>query len=178
MLRRIGRSARVRPSPTLSGCNLPTNRIGIRRCVAPRTGGMVGKKECPVLRPSRKEFSIPFADYVSTYFRNNPDVPIIKVIPPEGYKPRSTEYPAGLRIEVPIEQNVRRGIDVLLYIRLHVYQPLASLQVLNHTNRAGFYDCVLLAKPVRCTVHRDDLTCCRTCRITVLTAVQRCRALQ
>ncbi|KAL3133396.1 hypothetical protein ABBQ38_007265 [Trebouxia sp. C0009 RCD-2024] len=85
---------------------------------------MVGKKECPVLRPSRKEFSIPFADYVSTYFRNNPDVPIIKVIPPEGYKPRSTEYPAGLRIEVPIEQNV-----------------------LNHTNRAGFYDCVLLAKP-------------------------------
>lgn len=70
---------------------------------------MVGK-ECPVLRPSRKEFSVPFADFVSSYFRENPDVPIIKVIPPEGYKPRSTEYPTtGLRIETPIEQNVSRG---------------------------------------------------------------------
>ena len=48
-------------------------------------------------------------DYVSDYFRDNPDVPIIKVIPPQGYRPRNTEYPTDLRIDTPIQQNVRRG---------------------------------------------------------------------
>ena len=78
---------------------------------------MVGK-ECPVLRPSRKEFSKPFAEYVSAYFRKNPDTPMVKVIPPEGYKPRSSEYPTGLRIETPIQQNVRWSTYRLLHILL------------------------------------------------------------
>lgn len=71
---------------------------------------MVGKAdECPVLRPSRKEFSRPFADVVSKYFREHPDVPMIKVIPPAGYRPRTTAYPSDLVIETPIQQNVSRG---------------------------------------------------------------------
>lgn len=68
---------------------------------------MVGKSnDCPVLRPSRKEFSKPFTDFVGGYFKQNPDVPIIRVIPPPDYRPRKTGYPSNLRIDTPIEQNV------------------------------------------------------------------------
>ena len=84
---------------------------------------------------------------MSDYFRDNPDVPIIKVVPPQGYRPRSTEYPIDLRIDTPIQQNVSRGRFAHVTASLSL---AAALQVLNHTNRAGFYDCVLMAKPVRC----------------------------
>ena len=70
---------------------------------------MVGKShDCPVLRPSRKEFLAPFTEYISNYFKENPDVPVIKVVPPQGYRPRHTEYPTDLRIDTPIQQNVSR----------------------------------------------------------------------
>ncbi len=34
---------------------------------------------CPVFRPTREEFEQPFVDYVSSVFRENPDLPCFKV---------------------------------------------------------------------------------------------------
>ncbi|KAL0055078.1 hypothetical protein WJX82_006712 [Trebouxia sp. C0006] len=78
---------------------------------------------CPVLRPTKAQFSRPFESFVSEYFRKNPEVPMVKVIPPKGYTPRKAEYPTDLKIDTPIEQ-----------------------RVLMHDNKPGYYDCVLLSK--------------------------------
>ncbi|DBA74353.1 TPA: hypothetical protein ACH3X1_011126 [Trebouxia sp. C0004] len=78
---------------------------------------------CPVLRPTKAQFSRPFVSFVSEYFRKNPEAPMVKVIPPKGYTPRKAQYPTDLRIDTPIEQ-----------------------RVLMHDNKPGYYDCVLLSK--------------------------------
>ena len=66
---------------------------------------------CPVLRPSKAQFDKPFLIYVSDYFKKNPEVPVIKVVPPKGYKPRPGPYDMDRTvIETPIEQRVRSGI--------------------------------------------------------------------
>ena len=87
---------------------------------------MVGKSNVPVLRPSRKDFSKPFTDYISSYFSKHPDVPIIKVVPPAGYRPRRTRYPIDLRIDTPIQQNVR-------------FTPSVSVE------RSGLFVCLLVS---------------------------------
>lgn len=66
--------------------------------------------ECPVLRPSKAQFNKPFLTFVSDYFKKNPDVPVIKVVPPKGYRPRQSGYNQDdTMIEVPIEQRVGCG---------------------------------------------------------------------
>jgi len=67
---------------------------------------------CPVLRPTKAQFSRPFESFVSEYFRKNPEVPMVKVIPPKGYTPRKAEYPTDLKIDTPIEQRVRNAAAV------------------------------------------------------------------
>ena len=76
-------------------------------------------KSCPVLRPTKAQFSRPFVNYVSEYFRKNPDVPIVKVIPPKGYAPRRSPYPTDLRIDTPIEQRVG-GAAAMLHEPAHL----------------------------------------------------------
>ena len=68
---------------------------------------------CPVLRPSKAQFDKPFLNYVSDFFKKNPEVPVIKVVPPKGYKPRRGPYDMDLTvIETPIEQRVRSDIPL------------------------------------------------------------------
>ena len=68
---------------------------------------------CPVLRPSKAQFDKPFLNYVSDFFKKNPEVPVIKVVPPKGYKPRQGPYDMDLTvIETPIEQRVRSDIPL------------------------------------------------------------------
>ena len=77
---------------------------------------MPGPREtdaCPILRPTKAQFEKPFLKYASDYFRKNPNVPIIKVVPPAGFKARSKPYELDqLTIDTPIEQRVRNGVMV------------------------------------------------------------------
>lgn len=69
---------------------------------------------CPVLRPSKAQFDKPFLNYVSDYFKKNPEVPVIKVVPPKGYKPRRGPYDMDRTvIDTPIEQRVRCDIALI-----------------------------------------------------------------
>ena len=65
-----------------------------------------GVKSCPVLRPTKAQFSKPFKEFMASYFNKHPDVAIVKVIPPAGYVPRKSQYPTDLKIDAPIEQRV------------------------------------------------------------------------
>lgn len=68
---------------------------------------------CPILRPTKAQFEKPFLKFASDYFLKNPNVPIIKVIPPTGFKARSKAYDLdNLTIDTPIEQRVRNGVIV------------------------------------------------------------------
>ena len=73
--------------------------------------GVLNTGACPVLHPSKAQFEKPFFKYVSDYFKKNPDTPIIKVVPPKGYKARQGSYDLdNTVIEVPIEQRVSANV--------------------------------------------------------------------
>lgn len=63
---------------------------------------------CPELRPTRSEFSRPFAQYVEEAFKAYPDAPMLKIVPPKGWTPRTEPFPhlRTLRISTPIKQHV------------------------------------------------------------------------
>jgi len=63
---------------------------------------------CPVLRPTRAEFSRPFVQYVEEAFKAHPDAPMLKVVPPKGWTPRTEPFPSldSVRISTPIKQHV------------------------------------------------------------------------
>ncbi|GIL44927.1 hypothetical protein Vafri_2378 [Volvox africanus] len=63
---------------------------------------------CPVFRPTREEFEQPFCDYVRKIFKKQPDLPMFKVVPPRGWRPRRTPFPdlRKVQINVPIRQHV------------------------------------------------------------------------
>lgn len=50
--------------------------------------GRDGAEEVMVLRPTKAEFSQPFAQFVRKVLKKHPDIPMFKVVPPEGWKPR------------------------------------------------------------------------------------------
>uniref|UniRef100_A0A7S0VNE7 JmjC domain-containing protein n=1 Tax=Polytomella parva TaxID=51329 RepID=A0A7S0VNE7_9CHLO len=62
---------------------------------------------CPVLRPTREEFSQPFCDYVGKIFNKYPDLPMFKLVPPPGWSPRRKPFPnlSDIKIQVPIRQH-------------------------------------------------------------------------
>ena len=47
---------------------------------------------CMTVNPSRDEFSRPFTEYVQSIFKQNPDCPCFRVVPPKGWKPRKGDY--------------------------------------------------------------------------------------
>jgi len=50
--------------------------------------GRDGAEDAMVLRPTMQEFSRPFTEYVSKVLKKHPDIPMFKVVPPPGWKPR------------------------------------------------------------------------------------------
>lgn len=64
--------------------------------------------DVPVYRPTKEEFSKPFCDYVKKVLKKDPDVPMFKVVPPEGWKPRRAPFPKLQQLEIacPIKQLV------------------------------------------------------------------------
>ena len=62
---------------------------------------------CPVYRPTRADFQRPFVDYVQEIFRENPDLPMFKVVPPPNWRPRRTKFPdlKDVKIHTPIKQH-------------------------------------------------------------------------
>ena len=44
--------------------------------------------ETPVFRPTKEEFSKPFCEYMKKVLKKHPDIPMFKVVPPEGWRPR------------------------------------------------------------------------------------------
>lgn len=109
-----------------------------------RTGGasMGDPAWCPVLRPNRAEFSRPFVQYVEEAFKANPDAPMLKVVPPKGWTPRTEPFPSldSLRISTPIKQHVS-GLPVvprgLLTCRCHM-RPQPHCGVLSLTGHCRF----------------------------------------
>ncbi|KAG2489039.1 hypothetical protein HYH03_012477 [Edaphochlamys debaryana] len=73
-----------------------------------RFGPQPEHQMCPVFRPSKEEFEQPFSDYVRKIFRRNPNLPMFKVVPPKGWKPRRAPFPdlRQVTINVPIRQHV------------------------------------------------------------------------
>lgn len=62
---------------------------------------------CPHLTPSREEFSRPFAEYMTAFFRKHPDCPCVRVTPPPGYQARRAPVDKeSLQINAPIKQHV------------------------------------------------------------------------
>mmetsp|Transcript_18452 Transcript_18452/g.39647 ORF Transcript_18452/g.39647 Transcript_18452/m.39647 type:complete len:650 (+) Transcript_18452:443-2392(+) len=63
---------------------------------------------CPVYKPSRQDFQRPFLEYIGEIFRKNPDLPMFKVVPPPGWRPRRTKFPdlKTVKINTPIRQHV------------------------------------------------------------------------
>lgn len=70
--------------------------------------GSGGPEWCLTLRPTREEFSVPFSTYVRRVFRKHPDLPMFKVVPPEGWAPRAKPFPKleSVAIACPIKQHV------------------------------------------------------------------------
>eukprot|EP01024_Parvocaulis_polyphysoides_P015087 TRINITY_DN1647_c0_g1_i1.p2 TRINITY_DN1647_c0_g1~~TRINITY_DN1647_c0_g1_i1.p2 ORF type:complete len:375 (-),score=37.72 TRINITY_DN1647_c0_g1_i1:235-1359(-) len=62
---------------------------------------------CLVFQPNRREFCRPFVEYVSEIFDSQPELGMIKVIAPKGWKARSKSYPRldTLQVRTPIQQN-------------------------------------------------------------------------
>ncbi|MEW5316850.1 MAG: hypothetical protein WDW38_008195 [Sanguina aurantia] len=62
---------------------------------------------CFEVHPTKEEFSQPFSKYVKGIFRKYPDLPMFKVIPPKGWKPRKSAFPdlSEVPISVPIRQH-------------------------------------------------------------------------
>ncbi|KAI8471646.1 MAG: JmjC domain, hydroxylase-domain-containing protein [Monoraphidium minutum] len=65
-----------------------------------------GVAEVMVLRPSASEFAVPFAEFVRKVLRKHPDIPMFKVQPPEGWRPRRRPFPKldSVEIVTPIKQ--------------------------------------------------------------------------
>lgn len=63
--------------------------------------------EAPVLRPTREQFSRPFAEYIEGVFKKHPDVAMFRVVPPRGWKPRRKPFPSlkTIMIDPPIKQH-------------------------------------------------------------------------
>ncbi|KAL6759071.1 JmjC domain, hydroxylase-domain-containing protein [Haematococcus lacustris] len=63
---------------------------------------------CPVFRPTKQEFEQPFVEYVSNVFRQEPNLPMFKVVPPQSWRPRKAPFPdlKAVRINTPIKQHV------------------------------------------------------------------------
>ncbi len=123
-----------------------------------RTGGasMGDPAWCPVLRPNRAEFSRPFVQYVEEAFKANPDAPMLKVVPPKGWTPRTEPFPSldSLRISTPIKQHVS-GLPVvprgLLTCRCHMRpQPHCGVLSLTGHCRLHQYRCGLLMLHLSC----------------------------
>ena len=70
--------------------------------------GRDGAEEALVLRPSAAEFSRPFSEFVRRVLRRHPDIPMFKVVPPPGWRPRRRPFPklSGVEIATPIKQIV------------------------------------------------------------------------
>lgn len=66
-----------------------------------------GPNWCPVYRPTKQEFELPFTEYVDKIFSKQPDLPMFKVIPPPGWRPRKSPFPDLKTINIPtaIRQN-------------------------------------------------------------------------
>ncbi|GBF97022.1 hypothetical protein Rsub_09495 [Raphidocelis subcapitata] len=73
--------------------------------MAPREGA---ERDVLTLRPSRAEFSRPFSEFVRKVLRQHPDVPMFKVVPPPGWRPRRRPFPKldSVEIATPIKQIV------------------------------------------------------------------------
>ena len=71
-----------------------------------------GEMECPVMYPTKEEFSLPFCDYVRKACKENPDFAVFKVVPPAGWAPRKGPVPdlQDIRIETPIMQYVSHAL--------------------------------------------------------------------
>jgi jumonji domain-containing protein 2 len=50
--------------------------------------GREGAEEALVLRPTVTEFARPFADFVRKVLKKHPNIPMFKVVPPPGWRPR------------------------------------------------------------------------------------------
>jgi [histone H3]-trimethyl-L-lysine9/36 demethylase len=63
---------------------------------------------CPTFHPTKAEFSRPFCEYVSKVMADNPDLPMFKVVPPQGWQPRTKPFPRLDRVQIscPIQQLV------------------------------------------------------------------------
>lgn len=64
--------------------------------------------EAKVVRPTREEFNRPFCEWVSEFFAQHEDAPLVKVVPPKGYQPRQSAFPSlsTVKINTPIQQRV------------------------------------------------------------------------
>jgi hypothetical protein len=75
---------------------------------------------CPLLRPTKEDFSRPFVEYVEQVFKDHPDSPCFRVAPPGGYTPRKESgYPAPqtVQLNTPIRQQVGHVFCFLLSYR-------------------------------------------------------------
>jgi jumonji domain-containing protein 2 len=63
---------------------------------------------CPLLHPTKEEFARPFVDFVEKVFKEHPDWPCFRVVPPKGYTPRKGSLPPtrSVQINTPIRQHV------------------------------------------------------------------------
>ena len=48
---------------------------------------------CPAFYPSKAEFSRQFAGWVRQKFREHPDLPMLRVVPPAGWSPSRKRFP-------------------------------------------------------------------------------------
>ncbi|KIZ06261.1 hypothetical protein MNEG_1687 [Monoraphidium neglectum] len=67
-----------------------------------------GSEEVMVVRPTKADFSRPFAEFVGKVLKKHPDLPMFKVIPPEGWRPRRKPFPKLETVDIatPIKQIV------------------------------------------------------------------------
>uniref|UniRef100_A0A7S3R422 JmjC domain-containing protein n=2 Tax=Dunaliella tertiolecta TaxID=3047 RepID=A0A7S3R422_DUNTE len=84
-----------------------------------------GPNWCPTLRPTEAEFRQPFVEYVSEVFRKDPGLPMFKVVPPPGWRPRRNNFPdlKSVRIDTPIRQHAfgQRGAYRCMFVE---HKPL------------------------------------------------------
>eukprot|EP00873_Tetraselmis_striata_P015254 jgi/Tetstr1/435518/TSEL_024422.t1 len=67
-----------------------------------------GPHMCPVYEISREDFRRPFSKWVGDVFRENPGLPMFKVVPPKGWSPRFNDGPPEvdhIDIQTPITQH-------------------------------------------------------------------------
>uniref|UniRef100_A0A7S0S4F7 JmjC domain-containing protein n=1 Tax=Chlamydomonas leiostraca TaxID=1034604 RepID=A0A7S0S4F7_9CHLO len=112
----------------------------------PKEGGSHGGNWCPVYRPTRAEFERPFTEYVGRIFREHPELPMFKVVPPAGWRPRKGSYPdlKTMRINTPIRQHVfgtRGAYRCMLVEQKEVsageFKKLALEEAANNTGHKG-----------------------------------------